>query len=147
MPPFMAAVKASDTIETLCTGDKQEKPTFTSSFSRKAESNLSTLNPWSMWLWESVQPRLRSKHGGTEHGPFQQWSELASRSSAPKIQGGATQKDPPFLSPPPTFVHPTMLYQMTMVGGATLIEPTSTSPCACSSRSPSTVIVPVNFRR
>ncbi|CAK9165770.1 unnamed protein product [Ilex paraguariensis] len=99
---------------------------------------------WSMWLWESVQPRLRSKHDGTEHGPFQRWSELVSRSSAPKIQGGATQEDPPFLSQPPTFVHPTMLYQMTMVGGATLLESTSTWPCACSSTSPSTV--PVLFR-
>ncbi|CAK9175800.1 unnamed protein product [Ilex paraguariensis] len=44
----------------------------------------------------------------------------------------------------PRWCNPGMLYQMTMVGGATLLELTSTSPCPCSSRSPNTV--PVLFR-
>lgn len=63
----------------------------------------------------------------------------ASRSSATRIRGGATPATLRSWSPPPTSAHPTSLFPVTMVAGATLLAPTSTSPCQCSSRSLSTV--------
>lgn len=62
----------------------------------------------------------------------------ASRSSATRIRGGATPATLRSWSPPPTSALPTSLFPMTMAAGATLLAPTSTSPCQCSSRSPST---------
>ncbi|RVW87398.1 Expansin-A4 [Vitis vinifera] len=51
---------------------------------------------------------------------------------------GATPAAPPSSSPPPTSAHLTTLFPATMAAGVTLLVPTSTLPCPCFSRSPST---------
>ncbi len=74
-----------------------------------------------------------------QHFSTMGWAAVrASRSSAPTTQGGATLAAPPSWSQPPTFALQTLLNPATMAAGATLPGPTSTSPCPCFSRLPST---------
>lgn len=65
---------------------------------------------------------------------------LALRSSAQMNQLGATRVAHQSSSQQPTFAHRTMPSPTTMEAGATLLALTSTSPCPCSSRLPSTAL-------
>lgn len=65
-------------------------------------------------------------------------AELASSSSALTIRSGAIPVVRRSSSPPRTFALRTTLFRATMAAGATLPVLISTSPCLCSSRSPST---------
>lgn len=68
----------------------------------------------------------------------------ALKSSAPMTHGGATLVALPSPLPPPISALRITLFLTTMVDGATLLVPTSISPCLCSLKSPS--IVPESFR-
>ncbi|KAM2692084.1 hypothetical protein EV2_006412 [Malus domestica] len=65
-------------------------------------------------------------------------AEPALSSSVQTTPAGATLEVHLFSSLPLTFALPILPNQATMADGATLLGPTSISPCPCSSRLPST---------